>query len=471
MWYLSVTAPDKEPERVELKPGKLTIGRSSTNDIALADSSASRQHAQVLFNESTSVITIVDLNSTNGTYVNRQRIQGSSGPLTESDVIRIGQVMMHVVQVDERKANAGPGVTGTHLFTRELLLESVDENPVLLYEVSTRLNIVMDIKTALQEVTELVKRAMGVDTCEILLAKQIKDMTTVEFVDPLAKKAMETYSAEVTPSAMFVPILSGEELLGLIILRKTRPQTRPFERRDLQLAIAISHQTALTIQRMDLLNKVRRQEQAQHLLQRFVSPSEAEYLLKDYLRNGELPGLQEQKVTVLFSDIANSTALAEQLGSTHFANILNNFYQSATDIAFRHGGIIKYLGDGILTIFMHQDSGTPPEEKAVVAGRELLGQINHTGSLDPARRIVIGVAINTGVAVAGYVGTHERVEFVVLGDMVNVAHRMQDYARPYKIIVGPATVAAISQKYKFRRVGAITLKGREHSVQAYEVLQ
>jgi adenylate cyclase len=469
MWYFTITAPDKEPQRIELKPGKLTIGRSSQNDIPIVDPSASRQHAQLLFDASTLRITIEDLNSTNGTYVNRQRIQGSSGPLNESDVIRIGQVVMYLENTN-LTAGVSRSAAGTHHFTRELLLESLDEHSVVLYEISARLNIVLDLPTALREVTDLLKRAMGVDVCDILLVKQLREMATVEFSDPLAKKAIETYSAEVTPSAMYVPILSGEELLGLISMRKTRPQTRSFERRDLQLAIAISHQTALTIQRMSLLNKVRREEEAHHLLERFVSPSEAEYLLKDYLKNGELPGLREQRVTVLFSDIANSTALAEQLGTSHFANILNNFYQSATDIAFRHGAIIKYLGDGILAIFMEQSGGMPIEEKAILAGRELLSHINHTGSLDPSRRIVIGVAINTGLVMAGYVGTRERVEFVVLGDTVNVAHRMQDYARPYKIIVGPATVAAISQKYKFSRVGAIILRGREHSVQAYEVL-
>jgi len=367
-------------------------------------------------------------------------------------------------------AGMNKSAAGTHLFTRELLLESLDENAVLLYEISAKLNIVLDLKTALREVTDLVKRAMGVDTCEILLAKQLKEKATTEFTDSSAKKAIETFSAEVTPTAMYVPILSGNELLGLISMHRSNPRARPFEKRDLQLAIAISHQTALTIQRMGLLAKIRREEQANQLLQRFVSPSEAEFLLKDYVKSGELPGLREQRVTVLFSDIAYSTSMAEQLGTKHFGSILNNFYQGATDIAFRHGGIIKYLGDGILMIFMQPTSDPSPEEKAVMAGRELLSQVNHTGSLDPARRIVIGVAINSGLAMAGYVGTRERVEFVVLGDMVNVAYRMQDYARPYKIIVGPATVAAISHKYKFNRVGAIALKGRENSVQAYEVL-
>jgi class 3 adenylate cyclase len=205
-------------------------------------------------------------------------------------------------------------------------------------------------------------------------------------------------------------------------------------------------------------------------LLRFVSPAETEFLLKDYFQNGELPGLKEQKVTVMFSDIANSTGLAEHLGTKHFANILNSFYREATQIIFQHSGMVKYLGDGILAIFTEQAGGLPTEEKAVVVGRELLNIVNRTGSLDPEQRIVIGVAINTGLAMVGYIGTKEHAEFNVMGDTVNIAYRMQEYARPYKIIVGPATVAAISNKYNFRRVGAVNLRGREQVVQAYEVL-
>ena len=124
----------------------------------------------------------------------------------------------------------------------------------------------------------------------------------------------------------------------------------------------------------------------------------------------------------------------------------------------------------MLTIFTEQANYKTSEERAVLAGLELIGKLNHTGSLDSKGRIVVGVTINTGQAMAGYVGTNERAEFVVLGDTVNVAYRMEEYSRPYKIIVGPATVAAINSKYQFERVGAVTLRGREHSVQAYEVL-
>jgi len=175
-------------------------------------------------------------------------------------------------------------------------------------------------------------------------------------------------------------------------------------------------------------------------------------------------------VTVLFADIENSTRIAETLGPKHFANILNNFYQEASEIVFHYRGMIKYLGDGILGIFIERNGEMSSEKKAVQAGRELIQNLNRTGSLDTNRRLVFGVSINTGKAMVGYVGTKDRVEFNALGDVVNVAYRMQEYARPYKIIIGPATVAAIADSCRFNRVGAFALRGREGTIQVYEIL-
>jgi class 3 adenylate cyclase len=68
------------------------------------------------------------------------------------------------------------------------------------------------------------------------------------------------------------------------------------------------------------------------------------------------------------------------------------------------------------------------------------------------------------------VGTRERAEFNALGDVVNVVFRMQEYARPNRIVIGPATVAAIVDKYQIQRIGEVTLRGREGHMQVYEVL-
>lgn len=468
MWQLVVTSPDKEPKLVELKPGKLTIGRASTNDVVIDDVSASRNHAEIFLDGPTNTITLTDLGSTNGTYVNRQRVVGSCH-LHPDDLIRIGMIVIHVSH-QTGKIRQASNISGTHHFTRELVLESVEEHSLLISEIAQKLNTVLDAQTAVKEVTRMMKRSMGVDYCEIMMRQELKFLETSDLTDPLAKQALRNKAAEVAPTTMFVPIMINEQVIGLIAMHKSRPGALPFDRRDLQLAVAISHQAALTIQRMELLEQVRQEEYVRRLLFRFVSPTEAEFVLNDYLSTGELPALTEQKVTVLFADIADSTHLAETLGTKPFAKILNNFYQSASDIVFRHHGMIKYLGDGILGIFTEREGEMSSEEKSVLAGRELIQHLNRTGSLDSNRRLVFGVSINTGKAMVGYVGTRERVEFTALGDVVNVAYRMQEYARPFKIIVGPATVAAITNKYQFNRVGGFVLRGREGAIQVYEVL-
>ena len=158
------------------------------------------------------------------------------------------------------------------------------------------------------------------------------------------------------------------------------------------------------------------------------------------------------------------------MGVQRFAAILNQFYNDSADIIFKYGGMLKYLGDGVMATFVDVPGEPEPPVRAILSGRELLGRVKTTGHLVLNQRIVMGVSVNTGVAMVGYIGTHERAEFNALGDVVNVVFRMQEYARPNRIVVGPRTVAAIVDKYPTRRIGAVTLRGREGSVQVFEVL-
>jgi adenylate cyclase len=253
-------------------------------------------------------------------------------------------------------------------------------------------------------------------------------------------------------------------------LKKERPGTRAFNRNDLQIAVAISHQVSLTIQRLDLMEKVRKEEQVRQLFSRFVSPSEVKFLLKNYFDTGELPALHEEKVTVMFADLADSIRLGEKLGVKNFGWILNKFYNDSADVIFKHSGMLKYLGDGVLAIFVDVPGEPAPEVRAIQSGRELLARIKTTGHLVLNQRIIMGISINSGLAMVGYIGTRERAEFNALGDAVNVVFRMQEYARPNRIVIGPATVAAVVEKYEIRRIGEVTLRGRESHMQVYEVL-
>jgi len=467
MWNLIVHVPDRYPTPYELRNGKTSVGRLVTNDVVVDDAGASRHHAEIIVDESRDTISIVDLDSTNGTFVNHERISGEC-PLKANDMIRIGQVIINVILPgDEREIKQG--ASGTHLFTRELLLESVDQHAVLLYDVARKLNFATTLGMIVDELTVLIRHSLGVQSCKIIMKDRFGELDG-SAGPALAQRAIQNRSAEVSPTEMYVPILGDNEILALMYLKKERPGTRAFTRNHLQIAIAISHQAALTIQRMNLLEKVRKEEQIRQLFTRFVSPSEVKLLLKNYLETGELPPLREERVTVMFADIAESIGMGEKMGVQRFASVLNQFYNDSADIIFKYNGMLKYLGDGVMAIFMDVPGEPVPEVRAIASGRELLGRVKTTGHLVLDQRVILGVSINTGVAMVGYIGTRERAEFNALGDVVNVVFRMQQYARPNRIVVGPATVAAIVDKYPTQRIGAVVLRGRESSMQVYEVL-
>ncbi|MEW6403762.1 MAG: adenylate/guanylate cyclase domain-containing protein [Chloroflexota bacterium] len=467
MWTIIVHAPEREPKQYALSDGKTSIGRASANDIVVEDFSASRHHAEIHLKPPGEILSLLDLDSTNGTYVNHKRVYGAC-PLRSNDVIRIGQVIFDITQPGDDQ-EAKKGASGTHLFTRELLLESLDQHAVLLYDVARKLNFATSLGMVNDELTTLIKQSMGVQSCRILMKDAFAKLDPAG-TGALAASSIQKRSAEVAPMEMFIPVLSGDDVLALLHLKKERQGTRPFSQNDLRIAIAISHQASLTIQRLDLLEKVRKEEQIRQLFTRFVSPSEVKSLVSHYLDTGELPPLHEQKVTVMFADIADSTGMGEKMGMKNFAWLLNKFYMDSADIIFRYNGMLKYLGDGVMAIFVEAQDEAAPEHRAIKAGRELLARVKTTGHLVLNQRIILGVSINTGVAMVGYVGTRERAEFNALGDVVNVVFKMQEYARPNKIVIGPATVAATVDKYQIQRIGEVTLRGREGHMQVYEVL-
>jgi adenylate cyclase len=485
MWILTLRPSDGEPKEYTLKPGKNTIGRRSDVDISISDISASRAHAEFNYDPSSDTLTIQDLGSTNGTFVNRERISNLI-LLNNNDIIRIGGYLINITYVDPNVKK--PVTTGTRPLTRELLLESLYQHAVLMYEVARQLNTVFDLETALRQVSSLIRRTMGADRCEVITAEQFDKLSELGFPTSIAQMAIEQKATVIIPdaeterlgesaslyrirSALCVPIISGEDTLGLIYMYKTDPESRPFDQRDLQLAVAISHQAALTIQRMQLLEQVRQEQRIRELLQRFLSPPEAEFILQDYMKTGRLPELAERKATILFIDIADSTELAEDLGPKRFGEVLARFYQEMTDIIFETGGLLdKYMGDGIMSVFGITEFPGVPEVRAVQAGLRMLDQLEIINR-DEGLTIQIGISVNTGPVMAGYLGTKQRVELTILGDTVNVASRLQAQARPNRLLVGPATVAGIVGHFNTQRIGAVTVKGRTKPIQVHEVMR
>jgi diguanylate cyclase (GGDEF)-like protein len=279
MWILTLRSPASEPREYVLKLGRTTLGRKPDNDIIISDESASRAHAEIYCHDN--VLILVDLGSTNGTYVNRERLT-KPHVLQPEDQIRIGEYVASTVYQDS--AHSGHVVAAyslTRPLTRDLLLEAMDQHAVLLYEISSRLNTILDLPTALREVSGLMRVAMGADKCEVILANHFDRLAELGFPTTVAHQAIDqrsvviipNYSAQTDPnlgksglllgvrSILCVPVILERAAVALIYVYKTDLGARPFDRHDVQLAVAISHQTALTIQRAQLMDKARELEQ------------------------------------------------------------------------------------------------------------------------------------------------------------------------------------------------------------------
>jgi adenylate cyclase len=488
MWILTIRSPNGEPKEYPLHLGNNTIGRMAGNDVVILDTSASRFHAKVVYDETSDAITVHDLESTNGTFLNRDRIT-TPRPIRPSDVIRIGQHLIELSFWEENNPTKKAITHNTAQLTRELILESLDQHAVLLAEVASRLNTVLDLDTALREVSDLMKASMAADRCEVILAEQFGQLSQLGFATTIAQQAIDTRSAVITqdaqanPSlsrsayllrihaAMCVPVMSGNEILGLIYVFKNRARARPFEQRDLQLAVAIGHQAALTIQRMKLLQQVRHEEFISKLLQRFLSPQEAQFVLKEYFDSGQLPQMSEHSLTILAADICESTKMAERLGARRFSKVMSRYYQEMTETIFKyHGMLNKYIGDGLMAIFGLPHQPPDPEERAVNTALEMLRRLN-TINQSSDEPINIGIGINSGPTMAGYLGALEYVEFVVMGYPVNIAWGLESFARPNRILIGHPTFQLVSGKFQIRPLEPVSIKKQLDPVQTYEVMQ
>jgi adenylate cyclase len=487
-WTITVRSAEGEPREYAMKPGVNTLGRSSKNDIVITDVSSSRHHAEIHYEPASNTVMLQDLKSTNGTFINRNRLSGSVR-LGTNDIIRIGTVLLTLNYFGPGATEITSGSLGTRPLTRDLLVESFDQHAALMYEVASQLNTVLDIDMALSKLAQLVQKSMGTDKCEIILANQFNKLHEFEFPVSIAKAAIEQKTTISIPnlveypdqriresamlrqirSALCVPILANDKIIALLYMYKTNPETRPFEQQDVKLAVAISHLASLTIQRVMLLERVREEQKTRVLLQRFLSASEVEYLLHDYLQTGQLPGLQVQKVTVLFTDIEDSTRLAEEFGVERFGELLTEYYKDITEIVFERGGLVnKYLGDGVMAVFGMTANEKNPEIQAVRAGLAILKKIAARSQEGNAYQV--GIGVNTGMAMAGYIGTQEHVELTVIGDSVNIASRLDALARPDKLLIGPATRAGLSGEFETVRIGETTIRGRNDPIQVYQVL-
>jgi len=273
MWTLTVRSPSSSPVEYELKPGRYVIGRKPDNHIVINDGSASRMHAEIECDRNNA--TIRDLDSMNGTFVNHGRITKLL-ELHDCDQIRIGQQIISVGIKQKRATNKlNMSVPGTRPLTRDLVLESIDRHAVFLDSVSSRLTMIMDLEAAYREISELVRLAVGADKADIVPASRFDQLTSSVIPNDVFQQAIDMRSviniqdlvtSQYAPAmdekghppihaVLSLPVITDKGVDALIYAYRVDPNVRFFNLYDVQLAVAISHQAALTIQRSRLIEE------------------------------------------------------------------------------------------------------------------------------------------------------------------------------------------------------------------------
>jgi adenylate cyclase len=193
-------------------------------------------------------------------------------------------------------------------------------------------------------------------------------------------------------------------------------------------------------------------------------------VMNEVLRNPgslELGGVQVQ-ATVLFSDIAGFSKISEGITPRELATMLNDYFSRMGDAIMGHNGMInKYIGDAIMAIW---GAPLPDEDHAVLACRAALDMKRIVEGMGGPIRARIG--INTGPMVAGNLGHHERMEYTVIGDAVNLASRLEGANKAYgtALLISETTEELVRGKLLVREVDRIRVVGKQLPVRVFELL-
>ena len=184
-------------------------------------------------------------------------------------------------------------------------------------------------------------------------------------------------------------------------------------------------------------------------------------------------------VTVLFADVVGSTARAEASDPEDVRDVMTSYFDAmAAEIRAEGGTLEKFVGDAIMAVFGVPEPGDDDAANAVRAAlemRDALASLNLRRQALGMKQIEVGIGINTGEAVVGFIGSHSQQSFAAIGDVTNTASRLESKTRDFPgcdILISRST-EEIQQRLGVAEttyLGLTELKGKAEKVPVYQVL-
>ncbi len=519
--------------KIEIREGNQTLGRSPDNGLSIPEPSLSSKH--LLISRFQEHIEIVDLNSSNGTFINNSRIPTlTSIRISHGDKLLLGKLNLeYKIESDfkdefkETTKNLMPelenirkDVTVFAKFdpkqfmalsetnvkeAKDLaLVQQTTKRLGFLYSFGQKIGSILDIKELFHHIlTDIFDLFIEADRAIVFLikdgqmkpeifmksgkeypieqaiySKTIVSMATEEKHGFVASDLGSGNDIDRSKSivmlnlqcTMIVPFIVDNEIFGLLQLDSTK-KINAFTEDDLKMLSGISNQVAINIKNKLLIDEMNSQAKIKNSLERYLGPKMVNHLIDNKI-NLDQKG-EERFVTVLFSDIRGFTNMSEKLKPTQIIEILTIYFSKMTNIIFKFDGFIdKFIGDAIFSIFgipLYQEDHTDGAIQSAIEMQKELVKINAEIFEPLGIKVNVGIGINTGNVVYGNIASMERPEVTVLGDTVNVSSRLCSLAGGGEIYISEGVRKNLKGNYQLESLGSTSLKGKDEKVTVYSV--
>ena len=241
---------------------------------------------------------------------------------------------------------------------------------------------------------------------------------------------------------------------------------KPVDFNDLELTIE------KTAEQVRQLRDTIRAIQENNILKMYVDETVLNFMTRPDFEN-RLLASEVVQATVVFLDICGFTALAEKMPPTDVVGLLNTYFDIVVKEFIAQGGHVdKFMGDAVMAVFR----GEHHLDRAIDAALSARTALQDSKTPLPAGfdyRPEVSIGVNTGEVVSGNIGSAslKRLDYTVIGDVVNMSQRLQSAAKAGQVIISEAVYLQVKESFQCQYVDEVVLKNKAQPVKIYEVVE